>query len=126
MTKQQRRAVRRGLRQYGDALRSGDKAGAGMEWAGVVAKVMDYYAKADPTCGELLRLRYLERWREDKMRAFHEVLAYFLHSKTTDRTKNFYVLPCVPLLSSGVHPADAGCCGGLLRRGGVALLKVPG
>ena len=31
MTKQQRRAVRRGLRQYGDALRSGDKAGAGME-----------------------------------------------------------------------------------------------
>ena len=26
-----RRAVRRGLRQYGDALRSGDKAGAGME-----------------------------------------------------------------------------------------------
>lgn len=31
MTKQQRRAVRRGLRQYGDALRSGDKTGAGME-----------------------------------------------------------------------------------------------
>ena len=60
MTKQQRRAVRRGLRQYGDALRRGDKAGAGMEWAGVVAKVMDYYAKADPTCGELLRLRYIE------------------------------------------------------------------
>ena len=48
MTKQQRRAVRRGLRQYGDALWSGDKAGAGMEWAGVVAKVMDYYARADP------------------------------------------------------------------------------
>jgi len=45
MTKQQRRAVRRGLRQYGDALWSGDKAGAGMEWAGVVAKVMDYYAE---------------------------------------------------------------------------------
>ena len=66
MTKQQRRAVRRGLRQYGDALRSGDKAGAGMEWAGVVAKVMDYYAKADPICWELLRLRYLERWREQK------------------------------------------------------------
>ena len=66
MTKQQRRAVRRGLRQYGDALWSGDKAGAGMEWAGVVAKVMDYYARADPVCGELLRLRYLERWREDK------------------------------------------------------------
>lgn len=57
MTKQQRRAVRRGLRQYGDALWSGDKAGAGMEWAGVVAKVMDYYARADPVCGELLRLR---------------------------------------------------------------------
>lgn len=66
MTREQKRAVRRGLRQYGDALRGRDETGHGMAWAGVVAKVMDYYATADPTCCELLRLRYLERWREDK------------------------------------------------------------
>lgn len=97
MTKQQRRAVRRGLRQYGDALRSGDKAGAGMEWAGVVAKVMDYYAKADPTCGELLRLRYLERWREDKtFPALHI-------GRTTYYTKELEALSTV-----GIYAAAAG------------------
>lgn len=97
MTKQQRRAVRRGLRQYGDALRSGDKAGAGMEWAGVVAKVMDYYARADPTCGKLLRLRYLERWREDKtFPALHI-------GRTTYYTKELEALSTV-----GIYAAAAG------------------
>lgn len=97
MTKQQRRAVRRGLRQYGDALRSGDKAGAGMEWAGVVAKVMDYYAKADPTCGELLRLRYLERWREDK------TFPALYISRTTYYHKELEALSTV-----GIYAAAAG------------------
>lgn len=60
MTKEQKRAVRRGLRQYGRALRDADETGSGMAWAGVVARSMDYYAAADPTCGDLLRLRYLE------------------------------------------------------------------
>lgn len=97
MTKQQRRAVRRGLRQYGDALRSGNKAGAGMEWAGVVAKVMDYYAKADPVCGELLRLRYLEQWREDKtFPALHI-------GRTTYYTKELEALSTV-----GIYAAAAG------------------
>jgi len=97
MTKQQRRAVRRGLRQYGDALRSGDKAGTGMEWAGVVAKVMDYYARADPVCGELLRLRYLERWREDKtFPALHI-------GRTTYYTKELEALSTV-----GIYAAAAG------------------
>lgn len=97
MTKQQRRAVRRGLRQYGDALWSGDKAGAGMEWAGVVAKVMDYYARAAPVCGELLRLRYLERWREDKtFPALHI-------GRTTYYTKELEALSTV-----GIYAAAAG------------------
>ena len=80
-----------------DALWSGDKAGAGMEWAGVVAKVMDYYARADPVCGELLRLRYLERWREDKtFPALHI-------GRTTYYTKELEALSTV-----GIYAAAAG------------------
>lgn len=66
MTREQRRVVRRGVRAYGDALRGVDETGQGVAWAAVVEKALDYYATADPVCGELLRLRYLERWREDK------------------------------------------------------------
>ena len=50
VTKKQRKAVRKALRDY-------DGSGA---WAGVLAKVRDYYAQADPACWELLRLRYIE------------------------------------------------------------------
>ena len=50
MTKKQRKAVRRALREF-------DGSGP---WVGVLDKVRDYYAQADPVCWELLRLRYLD------------------------------------------------------------------
>ena len=97
MTKQQRRAVRRGLRQYGDALRSGDKAGAGMEWETCFWPLILGTARADPVCGELLRLRYLERWREDKtFPALHI-------GRTTYYTKELEALSTV-----GIYAAAAG------------------
>lgn len=58
---------------------------------------MDYYAKADPTCGELLRMRYLERWREDKtFPALHI-------GRTTYYTKELEALSTV-----GIYAAAAG------------------
>ena len=48
MTKKQRKAVRRALREPGSRT-------AG--WDGVLGKVRDYYAHTDPVCWELLRLR---------------------------------------------------------------------
>ena len=50
MTKKQRKEVRRALRQY-------DGRG---KWAAVLARVRDYYAREDPVCWDLLRLRYIE------------------------------------------------------------------
>ena len=47
MTKKQRKAVRRALREPGSRA-------AG--WDGVLGKVRDYYAHTDPVCWELLRL----------------------------------------------------------------------
>ena len=46
----QRKEVRRALRQY-------DGRG---KWAAVLDRVRDYYARTDPACWELLRMRYLE------------------------------------------------------------------
>ena len=56
MTKKQRKAVRRALREPGSRA-------AG--WDGVLEKVRAYYAHTDPVCWELLRLRYMEGRRED-------------------------------------------------------------
>ena len=50
MTKKQRKEVRRALRQY-------DGRG---KWAAVLDRVKEYYARTDPACWELLRMRYLE------------------------------------------------------------------
>ena len=57
MTKKQRKAVSRALREPGSRA-------AG--WNGVLEKVRDYYAHTDPVCWELLRLRYLDKRREDE------------------------------------------------------------
>lgn len=54
MTKKQRKEVRRALRQY-------DGRG---KWAAVLDRVKEYYARTDPACWELLRMRYLEGMRE--------------------------------------------------------------
>ena len=56
MTKKQRKAVSRALREPGSRA-------AG--WNGVLEKVRDYYAHTDPVCWELLRLRYIEGLREE-------------------------------------------------------------
>lgn len=69
MTKQQKKAVRKALRQYGKALETangpaGDAAPRGRSplraWAKVISQTMDYYARADQTCADLLKPRYLD------------------------------------------------------------------
>lgn len=50
VTKQQKKAVRKALRKF-------DGSG---QWAGVLGRVRDYYAREDSVCWELLRLRYIE------------------------------------------------------------------
>ena len=66
MTRQQKKAVRKALRQYGRKQKAADAAGcaaAGPDpWGRVIRQVLDYYAEADGTCAALLRLRYLEEW----------------------------------------------------------------
>ena len=62
VTKQQKKAVRKALRQCGRRLRA---AGADIErtdtlcgpWETVIWQVLDYYAGTDETCAELLMLR---------------------------------------------------------------------
>ena len=49
VTKKQRKEVRRALRQYDGHGR----------WAAVLARVKEYYARTDPACWELLRMRAL-------------------------------------------------------------------
>ena len=68
MTRQQKKAVRKALRQYGRKQKAANAAGcaaAGPDpWGRVIRQVLDYYAEADGTCAALLRLRYLEEWPE--------------------------------------------------------------
>lgn len=50
VTKQQKKAVRKALRKF-------DGSG---QWEDVLGRVRDYYAREDPVCWDLLRLRYIE------------------------------------------------------------------
>lgn len=58
MTKGQKRFVRRKLRAAG-------RGEAG--WKQVICRAMDYYARQDPVCAGVLRLRYLEGLPEDRV-----------------------------------------------------------
>ena len=87
MTKKQRKAVRRALREF-------DGSGP---WVGVLDKVRDYYAHTDPVCWELLRLRYIEGLREDAV-----IKALYI-GRTTYYTKELEVLSTV-----GIYAAQAG------------------
>ena len=60
MTRQQKKAVRKALRQYGRKQKAVDAAGWPDPWGRVIRQVLDYYAEVDGTCADLLRLRYLE------------------------------------------------------------------
>ena len=101
MTREQKRAVRRGLRQYAHVLRDPEKDLPGGDWAGVVALVMDYYAAADPVCGELLRLRYLERLRES------DVFPRLHIGRTTYYHKELEALSTVAIYAAAAGLLDA-------------------
>ena len=88
MTKKQRKAVRR-------ALREPESRAAG--WNGVLEKARAYYAHTDPVCWELLRLRYMEGMREDAV-----IKALYI-GRTTYYTKELEVLSTV-----GIYAAQAG------------------
>ena len=88
MTKKQRKAVRRALREPGNRA-------AG--WDGVLEKVRAYYAGTDPVCWELLRLRYLEGESE------WEVVGKLHIGRTTYYTKELEALSTV-----GIYAALAG------------------
>ena len=88
MTKKQRKAVRRALREPGSR-----EAG----WNGVLEKARAYYANTDPVYWELLRLRYMEGMREDAV-----IKALYI-GRTTYYTKELEVLSTV-----GIYAAQAG------------------
>ena len=88
MTKKQRKAVRRALREPGSRT-------AG--WNGVLEKVRDYYAHTDPVCWELLRLRYMEEIRKKE-----KIKALYIE-RNTYYTKELEVLSTV-----GIYAAQAG------------------
>ena len=87
MTKKQRKEVRRALRQY-------DGRG---KWAAVLDRVRDYYARTDPACWELLRMRYLEGMREE------DVIRALYIGRTTYYSKELEALSSV-----GIYAAAAG------------------
>lgn len=98
MTKQQKKAVRKALRQYGrGAAGSAETARWRKGWAGVIAQAMDYYAGADPVCAELLRLRYLQGKSE------WEVVDALSIGRTTYYRKELEALSTV-----GIYAAGAG------------------
>lgn len=66
MTREQKKAVRRGLRAYGKALETGTPDDAPPGWAEIVERTTGYYSRHDRICAELLRLRYLERKTEEE------------------------------------------------------------
>lgn len=83
MTKKQRKEVRRALRQY--------------DGRGKWAAVLDYYARTDPACWELLRMRYLEGMREE------DVIRALYIGRTTYYSKELEALSTV-----GIYAAAAG------------------
>ena len=87
VTKKQRKEVRRALRQY-------DGRG---KWAAVLDRVRDYYARTDPACWELLRMRYLEGMREE------DVIRALYIGRTTYYSKELEALSTV-----GIYAAATG------------------
>lgn len=60
MTKEQKKATRKALRQYAEGpVRA--------TWAEVIEEVLRYYEAVEPLCADLLRLRYLEGKPEEKV-----------------------------------------------------------
>ena len=78
---------RRALRQYDGHGR----------WAAVLARVKEYYARTDPACWELLRMRYLEGMREE------DVIRALYIGRTTYYSKELEALSTV-----GIYAAAAG------------------
>ena len=76
MTRQQKKAVRKALRQYGRKQKAADAAGcaaAGPDpWGRVIRQALDYYAEADPVCAGILVRRYMAGEKEwDVVEALH-------------------------------------------------------
>ena len=67
------------------------------KWAAVLARVQDYYARTDPACWELLRMRYLEGMREE------DVIRALYIGRTTYYSKELEALSTV-----GIYAAAAG------------------
>ena len=62
---------RRGIDQGAETTGAGRAAGSAgrgkATWAGVITLTMDYYEAADPVCGRLLQLRYLDGMPEERV-----------------------------------------------------------
>jgi len=70
VTKKQKKAVRKGLRQYGQT--ADRKSGPARAWGRVITRALEDYDREDPVCAELLRKRYLEGMSEwDVVGALH-------------------------------------------------------
>lgn len=67
------------------------------KWAAVLDRVRDYYARTDPACWELLRMRYLEGMREE------DVIRALYIGRTTYYSKELEALSTV-----GIYAAAAG------------------
>lgn len=82
MTKEQKKATRKALRQYAE----GSVRAA---WAEVIEGVLRHYEAVEPLCAQLLRLRYLEGKTED------EVVPALYVSRSTYYRKELEVLSTV-------------------------------
>jgi hypothetical protein len=72
MTRDQRRAARTALRDYNklhDVAAGGtdEEREQARRWCAAIEDALDYYDREEPTRAKLLRMRYIEHWREERV-----------------------------------------------------------
>lgn len=87
MTKEQKKAVRKGIRTAG-------RSEAWSAWDDVIRRTREHYAKEDPVCAELLELRYLDGLAED------EVIRQLYIGRTTYYRKELELLSTIAVFAA--------------------------
>lgn len=103
MTREQKRAVRRGLRQYGRMMEAAEETTDELTqaWGRVIGWALDYYAKADPVCAGILVRRYMAGEKE-------WAVVEALHiGRTTYYKKELDALSTVAVYAAGAGLLDA-------------------
>ena len=92
MTKEQKKTVRRALRQYG--RRALGSCGDGRKWTAAIEETLDYYAEHDALHMKLLQWRYIDGMSENT------VVAKLYIGRTTYYRKELEALSTVAIAAA--------------------------